>query len=334
MSRATILTVDDDPMVSRGDHPRPAPRYGADYRVVRASSGAEALEVLDEARAARPAGRPGRRRPADAADDRHRAARARSRSTPPDAKLLLLTAYADTDVAIARDQRDRPRPLPAQAVGPARGAALPRPRRPARRLAPRAPRAHLRRCASSATAGPSAATRSRRSSRATTCPTGGSTSSATRRARGWPPSPARRPATCRSCSSPRASRCGRRRSLDLAAALGLRTTARAAALRRLHRRRRPGRSGRGGVRRVRGPEHRGRRAEAPGGQAGQSAAIENYLGFPAGPDRRRPRAPRLAQAPRFGAEMVLARDVVGARVARTGQRRALRRAATRSRPGR
>jgi thioredoxin reductase (NADPH) len=51
--------------------------------------------------------------------------------------------------------------------------------------------------------------------------------------------------------------------------------------------------------------------EAPGGQAGQSAAIENYLGFPkglAGSDLTR-RA--MTQASRFGAEMVLARDVIG-----------------------
>ncbi len=32
--------------------------------------------------------------------------------------------------------------------------------------------------------------------------------------------------------------------------------------------------------------------EAPGGQAGQSSRIENYLGFPAGLSRLRPRAPR------------------------------------------
>ena len=32
--------------------------------------------------------------------------------------------------------------------------------------------------------------------------------------------------------------------------------------------------------------------EAPGGQAGQSSRIENYLGFPVGPQRRRPRPPR------------------------------------------
>jgi thioredoxin reductase (NADPH) len=51
--------------------------------------------------------------------------------------------------------------------------------------------------------------------------------------------------------------------------------------------------------------------EAPGGQAGQSASIENYLGFPKGltGDDLTHRA--VAQARRFGAEMILARDVVG-----------------------
>ena len=45
---------------------------------------------------------------------------AASRTHAPDAKLLLLTAYADTDVAIAGDQRHRPGLLPAQALGSAR----------------------------------------------------------------------------------------------------------------------------------------------------------------------------------------------------------------------
>lgn len=51
--------------------------------------------------------------------------------------------------------------------------------------------------------------------------------------------------------------------------------------------------------------------EAPGGQAGQSAAIENYLGFPKGLSGADLAHRALAQATRFGAEMVLARDVVG-----------------------
>lgn len=51
--------------------------------------------------------------------------------------------------------------------------------------------------------------------------------------------------------------------------------------------------------------------EAPGGQAGQSAAIENYLGFPKGLSGADLTQRAVAQAQRFGAEMVLARDVVG-----------------------
>jgi thioredoxin reductase (NADPH) len=51
--------------------------------------------------------------------------------------------------------------------------------------------------------------------------------------------------------------------------------------------------------------------EAPGGQAGQSAAIENYLGFPKGLSGADLTHRAVAQARRFGAEMVLAQDVVG-----------------------
>src|SRR5215207_7831152 len=51
--------------------------------------------------------------------------------------------------------------------------------------------------------------------------------------------------------------------------------------------------------------------EAPGGQAGQSAAIENYLGFPKGLSGSDLTRRAVAQVKRFGAEMVLARDVVG-----------------------
>ena len=51
--------------------------------------------------------------------------------------------------------------------------------------------------------------------------------------------------------------------------------------------------------------------EAPGGQAGQSAAIENYLGFPRGLSGSDLTQRAVAQVNRFGAEMVVARDVVG-----------------------
>lgn len=53
--------------------------------------------------------------------------------------------------------------------------------------------------------------------------------------------------------------------------------------------------------------------ETPGGQAGLSEAIENYLGFPDGV-RGSELAERAArQADRFGAEVVVAREVVGLR---------------------
>jgi thioredoxin reductase (NADPH) len=51
--------------------------------------------------------------------------------------------------------------------------------------------------------------------------------------------------------------------------------------------------------------------EAPGGQAGQSAAIENYLGFPKGLTGSDLAQRAVAQVSRFGAEMVLARSVIG-----------------------
>jgi thioredoxin reductase (NADPH) len=51
--------------------------------------------------------------------------------------------------------------------------------------------------------------------------------------------------------------------------------------------------------------------DAPGGQAGQSASIENYLGFPKGLSGADLTHRAVAQAARFGAEMVLARDVIG-----------------------
>jgi len=50
--------------------------------------------------------------------------------------------------------------------------------------------------------------------------------------------------------------------------------------------------------------------EAPGGQAGQSASIENYLGFPKGLSGADLTYRAVAQAGRFGAEMLLARDVL------------------------
>jgi thioredoxin reductase (NADPH) len=50
---------------------------------------------------------------------------------------------------------------------------------------------------------------------------------------------------------------------------------------------------------------------APGGQAGTSSRIENYLGFPSGVGGDELGARALAQARRFGAEILVSRGVVG-----------------------
>jgi thioredoxin reductase (NADPH) len=97
--RPVILTVDDDPAVSQAVSRDLRARYAADYQVVRAGSGAEALEVLAElARGDEPV--------ALVLSD-HRMPEmtgiellGQVRDHAPDAKLVLLTAYADTAAAI------------------------------------------------------------------------------------------------------------------------------------------------------------------------------------------------------------------------------------------
>jgi thioredoxin reductase (NADPH) len=99
MSKPTILTVDDDPLVSAAITRDLASQYGSAYRIVRAASGAEALAVLttlalrDEPVALIAADQ---RMPQMTGIEMLEQARAHA----PGAKLLLLTAYADTDVAI------------------------------------------------------------------------------------------------------------------------------------------------------------------------------------------------------------------------------------------
>ena len=99
MAKPTILAVDDDPGASRAIARDLSTRYGADYTVVRATSGSEALTqlnrlTLQDRRVAlvvtdqRMPGMTGIEMLEDV------------RRLSPDSKLLLLTAYADTDVAI------------------------------------------------------------------------------------------------------------------------------------------------------------------------------------------------------------------------------------------
>jgi thioredoxin reductase (NADPH) len=99
VAKPTILAVDDDPVVSRAITRDLRDRYGAEYRVVGATSGTGALEMLTEF-ALR--GRPlalvvsDQRMPQMTGIELLENVRRQS----PDTKLLLLTAYADTDVAI------------------------------------------------------------------------------------------------------------------------------------------------------------------------------------------------------------------------------------------
>ena len=53
------------------------------------------------------------------------------------------------------------------------------------------------------------------------------------------------------------------------------------------------------------------RREAPGGQAGQSPRIDNYLGFLRGIGRIELARRAIIQARRFGVEIVRPREVVG-----------------------
>ena len=48
MSRPVLMTVDDDPGVSRAVARDLRRKYGSDFRIVRAESGADALDALKE----------------------------------------------------------------------------------------------------------------------------------------------------------------------------------------------------------------------------------------------------------------------------------------------
>ena len=65
--------------------------------------------------------------------------------------------------------------------------------------------------------------------------------------------------------------------------------------------------------------------QATGGQAGQSSRIENYLGFPDGVSGAQLTDRARRQAAKFGAEVLTARDVVGAGGQRLGPGRPVRR---------
>ncbi|MVA75465.1 response regulator [Auraticoccus sp. F435] len=99
MTKPTILTVDDDPGVLASISRDLRSRYGRDYRIVQATSGAKALDVLAEhALRARPVALIATDQRMPGMSGVQMLSQARQHVT--DAKFLLLTAYADTDAAI------------------------------------------------------------------------------------------------------------------------------------------------------------------------------------------------------------------------------------------
>ena len=97
--RPVLLTVDDDPSVSRAVARDLRRRYGEDFRIVRAESGPDALEALKEIL------RRGERVAAILADYRMPHMNGidfleQAMDLFPRARRALLTAYADTDAAI------------------------------------------------------------------------------------------------------------------------------------------------------------------------------------------------------------------------------------------
>jgi len=97
---AALLTVDDDPSVSRAVARDLRRRYGAEFRIVRAESSADALSALQELRL--------RGTPVAALLADHRMPGMtgiefleQAMDVVPHARRALLTAYADTEAAIA-----------------------------------------------------------------------------------------------------------------------------------------------------------------------------------------------------------------------------------------
>lgn len=309
MAKPTILTVDDDPMVSQAITRDLRDRYGATHRIVRSSSGAEALEVLKElALRDRPVAMvvTDQRMPGMTGIEML----AQAREYLPEAKFLLLTAYADTDVAIRAINEIgldhyllKPWDPPAERLYPITDdllgdwqAAHPQAETDVRIVGHRwSDRSHELKSFLARNHVPY----------------------------GWydveRDAEARRLRDLAGAADddlplvlvPEGETLRAPSTLGLAAALGLRTQAE-----------QPlydvcivG-GGPAGLAAAVYAASEGLSTviverEAPGGQAGQSAAIENYLGFPKGLTGSDLTQRAVAQASRFGAEMVLAQDVVG-----------------------
>src|SRR5262249_38328303 len=104
MTKPTLLTVDDDPEVLRSIERELKRKYAADYRVLRAESGASALEILRKLKE--------RNDPVALLLVDQRMPKMdgvaflnEALKIYPDVKRVLLTAYADTEAAIAAINR-------------------------------------------------------------------------------------------------------------------------------------------------------------------------------------------------------------------------------------
>ena len=285
-------------------------RYGADYRVVAATSGAEALEVLAELAL--------RDRPVAlvASDQRMPGMTGievlgEVRRQAPDTKLLLLTAYADTDVAI-RAINDigldyymlKPWDPPEEHLYPVVDDLL-GDWREAHRDDSDQVRVVGHRWSDRAHEVKTFLARNHVPYRVARRRAGRRRAAARRPGAGGPRRPAARAGARRRDAAHPDDAAARRRARAP-------DHRRAAALRPVHRRQRPRRAWPPrSTPRPRGCGPSSSSATPPGGQAGQSASIENYLGFPKGLSGADLTHRAVAQAARFGAEMVLARDVVG-----------------------
>jgi thioredoxin reductase (NADPH) len=309
MSKPTILAVDDDPEVAAAITRDLRSRYGADYRVVRTTSGPEALAVLAKLAL--------RDQPVAliAADQRMPQMTGiemlqQARTHAPGAKYLLLTAYADTDVAIKAindigldyyllkpwdPPEERLYPVIDGLLGDWRQA-NPDHTSDVRVVGHRwSDRGHDIKMFLARNHVPYRWYDIERDAEA-------------ERLRGLAQAA---PADLPLVLVPDGDTLRSPSTLELAGALGLRTTAR-----------QPlydvcivG-GGPAGLAAAVYAASEGLSTviverEAPGGQAGQSAAIENYLGFPKGLTGSDLAQRAIAQVSRFGAEMVLARDVSG-----------------------
>jgi len=309
MSKPVILTVDDDPAVSAAIARDLRRRYGADYSVVRATSGSEALAVL--ARLAL------RDQPVAliAADQRMPEMTGtemleQARTHAPTAKFLLLTAYADTDVAIKAINDIgldhyllKPWDPPEERLYPVTDDLL-----------GDWSRAHPDHTADVRVVGHRWSDRSHEIKMFLArnhVPYRWYDIEADQEGQRLGELAAAEPADLPLVLIPDDETLRSPSTLKLASALGLRTSARQPLYDVCIVGGGPAGLAAGVYAASEGLSTVIVEREAPGGQAGESAAIENYLGFPSGLSGSDLTQRALAQASRFGAEMVLARNVSG-----------------------